>query len=216
MSLTRCPTGLRNTKKPGFFSCLKKNKNCFVREKNFVFPNSGEINQLDFNQNSFLLYIWGVSEKYSTCVHVSVLVLFFVIRTVESFEVVPIWWNHTLPAVLPHLKAVLERGFWIVSMSSNRFPLSAIFNFGNIQKSQGAMSAGEAVQSCVSPKIAAQGLMNALARYRGEEASHRLTRNAVVFFSRHHAISSERNILCWSSDLLEQNRSAQHPHNRKK
>ena len=29
---------------------------------------------------------------------------------------------------------------WIVSMSSNRFPLSAIFNFGNIQKSQGAMS----------------------------------------------------------------------------
>ena len=28
----------------------------------------------------------------------------------------------------------------IVSMSSNRFPLSAIFNFGNIQKSQGTMS----------------------------------------------------------------------------
>ena len=29
---------------------------------------------------------------------------------------------------------------WMVSMSSNRFPFSAIFNFGNIQKSQGAMS----------------------------------------------------------------------------
>ena len=29
---------------------------------------------------------------------------------------------------------------WIVSMSSNRFPLSAIVNFGNIQKSQGPMS----------------------------------------------------------------------------
>ena len=31
--------------------------------------------------------------------------------------------------------------------------------------------AGEAVQSCVTPKIAVQGSMNALARYRGEEAS---------------------------------------------
>ena len=51
--------------------------------------------------------------------------------------------------------------------------------------------ASEAVQSCVSPKIAAQGSMTALARYRGEEASHRLTRNAVVFFSRHRAIFSE-------------------------
>ena len=38
-----------------------------------------------------------------------------------------------------------------------------------------------------------------------------------VFFSRHHEIFSElqRNTLCWSSDLLEQIRSAQHPHNRK-
>ena len=35
------------------------------------------------------------------------------------------------------------------------------------------MEAGKAVQSCVSPEIAAQVLMNALARYRGEEASHR-------------------------------------------
>ena len=77
--------------------------------------------------------------------------------------------------------------------------------------------AGEAAQSCVSPKIAAQGSMNTLACYRGEEASHRLTRNAVVFFSRHHAIFSEfqPNILCWSPDLLEQIRSAQLPHNRK-
>ena len=29
-----------------------------------------------------------------------------------SYEVVPIWLNHTLPAVLPHLKALLERKFW--------------------------------------------------------------------------------------------------------
>ena len=52
-----------------------------------------------------------MSEKYPTCVHISVLVLFFVIRTVAPFEVIPIWLNHTLPAVLPHLKADLERRF---------------------------------------------------------------------------------------------------------
>ena len=86
----------------------------------------------------------GVSEKYPTCVHTSALVL--------CFEVVPIWLNHTLPAVLPRiLKQSSNADFgmafssrvallWIVSMSSNRFPLSAIFKFGNIQKSQGAMS----------------------------------------------------------------------------
>ena len=88
-------------------------------------------------------HIRSVSEKYPTCVHISALVLFFIIRTVASFEVVPIWLNHTLPAELPHLEAVLERRFWNelqlarritlnVSMSSNRFPLSAIFNFWNI------------------------------------------------------------------------------------
>ena len=54
----------------------------------------------------------GVSEKYATCVHISALMLFFVIRTVASFEVAPIWLNHTIPAVLPNLKAVLERRFW--------------------------------------------------------------------------------------------------------
>ena len=80
------------------------------------------------------------------------------------------------------------------------------------------MDAGEAVQSCVSPKIATQGWMNALVRYRAEEASYHLTRNAAVFFSRHHAIFSElqRNIFCWSSELLEQICSAQHRENRKK
>ena len=66
-------------------------------------------------RSSVLYYIYiirGVSQKYPTCVHISVSVLFFVIRTVASFEVVPIWLNHMLPAVLPHLKAVLERRFW--------------------------------------------------------------------------------------------------------
>ena len=35
-------------------------------------------------------YIRSVNEKYPTCVHISALVLFLVIRTVASFEVVPI------------------------------------------------------------------------------------------------------------------------------
>ena len=47
------------------------------------------------------------------------------------------------------------------------------------------MEADEAVQSCVSPKIAAQGSKNALARYRGEEASHRLTRRDGIDQARH-------------------------------
>ena len=55
--------------------------------------------------------------------------------------------------------------------------------------------AGEAVKSCDSPNIAAQGSMNALARYRGEEASHRLTRNAVVFFSRHQKSFQDFNVI---------------------
>ena len=171
--------------------------------------------------------IRGVSEKHPTVYSISALVLFFVIRTMASFEVLRIWLNHTLPAVLPHLKGRLNTDtspqdfwttfldndlreifkksavanaiaiplplcfscfvenlikpfylylsrtcdstgvtpsvislalkqssnadfgmafssrvalLWIVSMSSNRFPLSAIFNFGNIQKSQEAMS----------------------------------------------------------------------------
>ena len=53
-----------------------------------------------------------MSEKYPTCVHISALVIFFFNPTVASFEVVTIWLNHMLPAVLSHLKAVLERRFW--------------------------------------------------------------------------------------------------------
>ena len=171
-----------------------------------------------------------MSEKYPTCVHISALVLFFVIRTVASFKVVPIWLNHTLPAVLPHLKAVLERRFWNGLQLARHITLNRLdaaflwapFSILGTSESRRELcrdctETGEAVQSCVSTKIAAQGSMNALVRYRGEEASPRLTRNAVVFFSRHHAIFSklQRNILCWSSNLLEQIRSAQHPHNRK-
>ena len=64
----------------------------------------------------------GVSEKYPTCVHMSALVLFFVIWTVASFEVNPIWLNHTLP----HLKAVLERRFWNGLQLARRITLNRL------------------------------------------------------------------------------------------
>ena len=97
------------------------------------------------------IYIRGVSEKYPTCVHISALGLFFVIQTVASFEVVLIWWTTRSQRCFHILKQSSNADFamafssrvallWIISMSSNRFPLSAIFNFGNIQKSQGATS----------------------------------------------------------------------------
>ena len=70
--------------------------------------------------------IRGVSENYPTCVHISALVLFFVIRTVASFEVVPIWLNHMLPAVLPHLKAVLGRRYWNGLQFARRITLNRL------------------------------------------------------------------------------------------
>ena len=72
------------------------------------------------------LHIRGASEKYPTCVHISALVLFFVIQTVASFEVVPIWLNHTLPAVLPHVKAVLKRRFWNGLQLARRITLNCL------------------------------------------------------------------------------------------
>ena len=49
----------------------------------------------EFRRNQILVIIFhtrirGVSKKYPTCVHISTLMLFFVIRTVASFEVFPI------------------------------------------------------------------------------------------------------------------------------
>ena len=109
---------------------------------------------------------------------------------------------------------------WIVSMSSDRFPFSAIFNFGNIQKSQGAMSGLYRGWRSCTILCFAKNFCTRFDEYAGAVSwwKSRLTRNAVVLISRHHTIFSElqRNILCWSSDLLEQIRSAQHPHNRKK
>ena len=177
----------------------------------------------------YVFYIRGLSEEYPTCVHISALVLFFIIQTVAPFEVVLIWLNHTLPAVLPHLKAVLERRFWnglqlVPRITLNRLdvvePLSFDRHFQFWEHPKIAGSYVGTVQrlaklyNLVSPKI-----LHKIRWMRWRViASHRLTRNAVVFFSRHHAIFSElqRYILCWSSDLLERIRSAQHPHNRKK
>ena len=66
--------------------------------------------------------------------------------------------------------------FSTVVLSSNRCPLSGFLSFGNGQKSQGAMSGlyrdFEAIRYCVYSETAAQYSMNALARYRSEEASH--------------------------------------------
>ena len=66
--------------------------------------------------------------KYEVCLKSirPALVLFFVIRTVASFEVVPIWLNHTLPAVFPHLKAVLERRFWNGLQLARRITLNRL------------------------------------------------------------------------------------------
>ena len=109
---------------------------------------------------------------------------------------------------------------WIVSKLSNRFSSSAIFNFGYIQKSQGAMSGLYGGWWSCTILCFAKNCCTRLDECAGALSweRSRLIRNAVVFFSRHHSIFSvlQRNILCWSSDLLEQIRSAQHPHNRKK
>ena len=87
--------------------CQHRKKN---RKSNVHSPRNLKMH-LNFLTDLVLL-VQGVSEKYPTYVHISALVLFFVIRTVASFKVVPILLNHKLPAVLPHLKAVLERRFW--------------------------------------------------------------------------------------------------------
>ena len=67
-----------------------------------------------------------MSEKYPTCVHIFALVLFCVIQTVASLEVVPIWLNHTLPTVLPNLKAVLESRFWNGLQLARRITLNRL------------------------------------------------------------------------------------------
>ena len=64
--------------------------------------------------------------------------------------------------------------FSTVVLSSNCCPLSGFLSFGNSQKLQGAMSGlCIAMRYCVYSETAIQDSMKALARYRGEEASHR-------------------------------------------
>ena len=43
-----------------------------------------------------------------------------------SKHVVSIWWNHTLPAVLPHLKEVLKRRFWNGLQLARRITLNRL------------------------------------------------------------------------------------------
>jgi hypothetical protein len=68
--------------------------------------------------------------------------------TLIPFEVVSLWLNTILPAVVPLFEAFLEclfaNGLAIVlhimsSCDSNRVPFSCVFRWGNSQKSQGAM-----------------------------------------------------------------------------
>ena len=147
-----------------------------------------------------MLKLWGirgVSEKYPTFVHICALVLFFVIRTVASFEVVLIWLNQTLPAVLSHLKAVLERRFWNGPQLAPRIALNRLdvveplFFERHFQLWEHSKVAGNYVGTVrrlakqynlvFRQKLLHKVRWMRLARYRGEEASHRLTRNAVVF-----------------------------------
>ena len=101
---------------------------------------------------------------------------------------------------------------WILSMSSNRFPLSAIFSFGNIQKSQGAINL-----------VFRQKLLHKVRWMRWRVIAVKKPVTAWLetrSFSSHSITHSFQNFnvifYCWSSDLLEQILSAQHPHNRKK
>ena len=96
-------------------------------------------------------HIRGLSRKYRAYLYIAALTLSFIIGRVASFKVIPTWLNSTVPAMFPLLETVLEltfrhgleyarriifnRRFVIESLSFEWF-----FEFGNSQKSQGAMS----------------------------------------------------------------------------
>ena len=73
--------------------------------------------------------------------------------------------------------STLDALFSTVVLSSNRCPLSGFLSFGTAKSHRGlcrdCTEVVEAMRFCVHPETAAQDSMNALARYRGEEASHR-------------------------------------------
>ena len=114
--------------------------------------------------------IRGLSGRYRAYLYISVLALFFSVGQVASFKPIPTWLNNTVPARASHYSessrcrrtAFLWAPFsiWGTSISGRELCRDCTEAVG-------------AVQSCVSPKISAQDSINALARYRGEEASHR-------------------------------------------
>ena len=98
----------------------------------------------------FVAKVRGVSGKYRAYLYISALALFFIIGRVASFKVIPTWLNNTVPTMFLFLKQSWNSFFgmafsprvallWIVSMSSNRFPLSGFLSFRNSQKTQMAM-----------------------------------------------------------------------------
>ena len=78
--------------------------------------------------------------------------------------------------MFPLLETVLELTFWNGLQLARRITLNRLDVVESLsfeRHFRDYTEAVKAVQSCVSPKIAAQDSMNGLARYRGEEASHR-------------------------------------------
>ena len=107
------------------------------------------------------ILIRGLSGKYRAYLYISALALFFIIGWVASFKVIPTT-PHYSGSSRCRYTAFLWAPFSILVTSKRRREVCR-----DCTKAVGA------VQSCVSPKIAAQDPINALARYRGEEASHR-------------------------------------------
>ena len=55
--------------------------------------------------------IRGLSGKYRAYLYISALAIFFIIRRVASFKVIPTWFNNTVPAMFPLFETVLELTF---------------------------------------------------------------------------------------------------------
>ena len=70
------------------------------------------------------MHIRGLSEKYREYLYTSALALFFIIRRVASFKVIPTWFNNTVPAIFPLLETVMELTF----MDGLKYDRLIIFN----------------------------------------------------------------------------------------
>ena len=67
-----------------------------------------------------------MSQKYPTRIHNPALALFFVIRLVAFFKIIPIRLNDTLPSVLPHPEGILEVSFRNGLQCTRRIPLNRL------------------------------------------------------------------------------------------